>query len=216
MQQQVKVLLSEFIGTYFLVFCGTGAIVIDTITGGTVGHSGIAITFGLVVMVLIYALGSVSGAHINPAVSIGFALTDVFSARRLIPYIIAQMLGAILASLTLWYLFPSDTSYLGATLPLESWEQALILEVLLAYLLMFVILFVSQNPSYRQHTAIAVGGVILLEAMFAGAITGASMNPARSLAPALVSGNMNALWIYMVAPVLGAIMATFTWKILKS
>lgn len=206
--------LAELIGTFALVFCGTGAIVINEVTSGTVSHVGIGITFGLIVTVMIYAFGSISGAHINPAVTIAFAFTDRFDRGRLLGYILAQLAGAFLASGVLRVLF-IDNENLGATLPFGSWQQSFILEIILTYFLMLVILFVSQNKSTSQYTAIAVGATVMLEAIFAGPITGASMNPARSLAPAIVSGNSSVLWIYIVAPIVGAVLASFTWVFMK-
>jgi len=211
----MKKYIAELIGTYALVFCGTGAIVINELSNGTVGHLGIAITFGLIVTVMIYSLGSISGAHINPAVTIGFAITDRFDKRDMIPYIIAQLIGAFLASATLYFLFPT-TNTLGATLPNGSWQQSFILEIILTYFLMFVILFVSQDKAVTQYTALAVGAVVLLEALFAGPISGASMNPARSIAPAVLSGDISTLWIYIVGPIVGSILATLTWKLMAN
>lgn len=210
----MKKYLAELIGTFALVFCGTGAIVINDVTSGGVSHVGIAITFGLIVAVMIYAFGSISGAHINPAVSIAFSLTDRFEKKRLLGYIIAQLLGAFLASGILQILF-KEHEHLGATIPFGDWQQSFILEIILTYFLMLVILFVSQNKSVQQFTGMAVGATVLLEAMFAGPITGASMNPARSIAPAIVSGNITELWIYIVAPIVGAILASLTWKFMK-
>lgn len=211
----MKKYVAEIIGTYALIFCGTGAIVINQQSQGTVTHAGIAITFGLVVMALIFAFGRLSGTHINPAVSIAFALADVFPKKEVLPYILSQLVGAFLASGTLRLMFPESVG-LGETIPAGSDMQSFILEVILTYILMLVILLVSQDePSVSQYTAIAVGGVVLFEAMFAGPISGASMNPARSLAPALVAGNLKSLWVYLTAPTLGAILATFTWKYLK-
>jgi aquaporin Z len=211
----MKKYVAEMIGTYALIFCGTGAIVINQQSQGTVTHAGIAITFGLVVMALIFAFGRLSGTHINPAVSIAFALADVFPKKEVLPYILSQLVGAFLASGTLRLMFPESVG-LGETIPAGSDMQSFILEVILTYILMLVILLVSQDePSVSQYTAIAVGGVVLFEAMFAGPISGASMNPARSLAPALVAGNLKSLWVYLTAPTLGAILATFTWKYLK-
>lgn len=210
----MKKYLAELIGTFALVFCGTGAIVINDVTSGGVSHVGIAITFGLIVAVMIYAFGSISGAHINPAVSIAFSLTDRFENKRLLGYIIAQLLGAFLASGILQILF-KEHEHLGATIPFGDWQQSFILEIILTYFLMLVILFVSQNKSVQQFTGMAVGATVLLEAMFAGPITGASMNPARSIAPAIVSGNITELWIYIVAPIVGAILASLTWKFMK-
>ena len=210
----MKRYLSECIGTFALVFCGTGAIIINDVTNGTVSHVGIAITFGLIVTAMIYSFGSISGAHINPAVSIAFAITDQFNKRELIPYIIAQLIGAFLASGILKLLFQEHDN-LGSTLPFGSMQQSFILEVILTYFLMLVILFVSQNKETSQFTAIAVGGTVLLEALFAGPITGASMNPARSIAPAMVSGHISEIWIYIFAPIIGALLASLTWKFMK-
>ena len=203
----MKALLAEFLGTAALVFAGTGAIVINDISGGAIGHAGIAITFGLIVLAMIYTVGDVSGAHLNPAVTIAFSAAGRFEASRVLPYIAAQMSGAIAASLLLRVLFPEHPT-LGATLPAGPVAQSFILEIVLTFLLMLVILSVSTGAKEKGITAgIAIGAVIALEAMFAGPICGASMNPARSLAPAVVSGNKTALWLYLIAPVLGALLA---------
>lgn len=204
--------IAEIFGTFALVFAGTGAIVINDVSGGTVTHAGIALTFGLVVLSMIYAVGEVSGAHLNPAVTIGFFLARRFPGRRVLPYIISQCAGAFLASELLHLLFPSSAT-LGATLPAGSAVQSFILEYVLTLLLMFVILSVSTGAKEKGITAgIAVGAVIAFEAMFAGPISGASMNPARSLAPAVVSGHLASLWVYLVAPVLGAATAVLTCR----
>lgn len=213
--ESMKKYIAEFIGTFALVFCGTGAIVINDITNGVVSHLGIAVTFGLIVTVMIYSFGSISGAHINPAVSIAFSITDRFNKKDLIPYIIAQLIGAFLASIMLQFLFQEHQS-LGLTTPSGDWQQTFILEIILTYFLMVVIIFVSQNDEISQFTGIAVGATVLLEALFAGAITGASMNPARSIAPAIVSGNIAGLWIYIIAPIFGALLASLTWKFMAS
>jgi aquaporin NIP len=210
----MKKCLAELIGTFALVFCGTGAIIINDVTGGVVSHVGIGITFGMIVTVMIYAFGSISGAHINPAVTIAFALTDRFDKKLVIPYIIAQLIGALLASAVLRLLF-MEHDHLGTTSPYGSWHQTFILEVILTYFLMLVILFVSQNKAVSQYTAIAVGATVMMEAIFAGPITGASMNPARSIAPAVVSGHVSDLWIYIIATILGAVMASGTWLYFK-
>jgi aquaporin NIP len=199
--------LSEFLGTFALVFAGTGAIVINQVSGGTVTHVGIALTFGLVVLAMIYAFGDVSGAHLNPAVTVAFAGARRFPWRDVPGYVISQVLGALTASALLRGLFPANAN-LGATLPAGAAWQSLTLEVILTFLLMLVILSVSTGAKEKGITAgIAVGSVIALEALFAGPICGASMNPARSLAPALVSGHLQHLWVYLVAPTLGALLA---------
>lgn len=206
--------VAEVIGTFALVFCGTGAIVINQETNGTVTHVGIAITFGLIVMAMIYALGDISGAHLNPAVSIAFALSGRFSLKELTPYIISQLAGAFLASLVLRYLFP-DNAMLGATLPAGEAMQSFILELLLSFFLMLVIIHVATGSKEQgMFAGLAIGSTVLLEAMFAGPISGASMNPARSLAPAFVSGHTEHVWIYIAAPIAGAALAILIWKTL--
>jgi MIP family channel proteins len=197
-------LAAEFLGTFALVFAGTGAIVINDVSGGKVSHVGIALTFGLIVLAMIYAVGDVSGAHLNPAVTLGFFTARRFESRWVIPYIASQCAGALLASLVLRFLFPTNVT-LGATLPAGDPLQSFVLEVILTFLLMFVILSVSTGSKEKGTLAgVAVGSVIALEALFAGPISGASMNPARSLAPALVSMRLESLWVYLTAPVLGA------------
>lgn len=211
----VKRSMAEIIGTFALVFCGTGAIVIDKQTGGGVSHAGVAVTFGLIVMAMIYGLGEISGAHLNPAVSIAFSLAGRLPVKALAPYIASQIIGALLASVLLRALFP-ENSLLGATIPAGSAGQSFVLELILTFILMLVIMGVATGPKEQGLFAgIAIGGVILLEAMFAGPICGASMNPARSLAPALVSGHIQSLWVYLTAPITGAALAIPTWKYLN-
>jgi aquaporin NIP len=200
----MKTYLAELIGTFALVFAGTGAIVVNDVTGGGVTHVGVSLTFGLIVTAMIYAVGNVSGAHLNPAVSIGFWAAGRFPAGKLMPYIISQCGGAFLASATLRLLFPRHPT-LGATIPAGSMAQSFGLEVILSLLLMFVILNVSVGAKETGRMAgVAIGAVIGLEALFAGPISGASMNPARSLAPAVISGHLQPVWIYIIAPLLGA------------
>lgn len=208
--------LAEIIGTFALVFCGTGAIVINQEAAGVITHSGIAITFGLIVAAMIYTLGDISGAHLNPAVSVAFCVAKVFPVKELIPYIISQAIGAFIASFTLHYLFPANST-LGSTLPSGTALQSFILEFILTFILMLVIMRVAKGSKEQGLFAgIAIGSVVLLEAMFAGPICGASMNPIRSIAPAIVSGNTQSLWVYILAPSLGAILAVFTFAILKN
>jgi aquaporin NIP len=210
----MKKYIAEFLGTYALVFAGTGAIVIDQQTHGSITHPGVAITFGLIVMSMIYTFGDISGAHLNPAVSIAFTIAKKFPVIELAPYVVAQMLGALAASLTLKALFPTN-QLLGATMPAGSEMQSFILEFILTFFLMLVILNVSSGGKEKGLFAgLAIGSVVGLEAMFAGPICGASMNPARSLAPALVSGRPEHIWIYIVATTLGAIAATPVWSLL--
>lgn len=200
-------LLAEALGTFCLVFAGTGAIVVNQASGGTVTHVGVALTFGLVVMAMIYALGDVSGAHLNPAVTIGFTLSRRFATRDAPGYLLAQVVGACAASGLLRVLFPVSET-LGATIPAGPPWQSFVLELVLTFMLMLVILAVSSGPKERGIMAgIAVGGVVGMEAMFAGPISGASMNPARSLAPAVASGHLQSLWIYLLAPLVGAALA---------
>ncbi|MCB9252062.1 MAG: MIP family channel protein [Flavobacteriales bacterium] len=205
---------AEFLGTYILVFCGTGAILIDALTGGSIGHTGISITFGLVVMVMIYTFGDLSGAHINPAVSLAFFMDKKLGMRDLLIYITAQITGAILASATLRLLFAKATNF-GNTLPSGSEVQAFGMETILSFILMLVILSVSTKGREQGIMAgLAIGAVVLFEAMFAGPVTGASMNPARSIGPAVVSGQFTSLWIYLLAPVCGMFLAVLVWKFL--
>jgi aquaporin NIP len=202
----MKKLLAEFFGTFGMVFAGTGAIVVNDQTGA-LGHAGIALTFGLIVLAMIYCFGDVSGAHLNPAVTVGFAVARRSHWRDVPGYIGAQFLGALAASGLLKFLFP-ESARLGATIPAGSASQSFVLEIVLTFFLMLVVLSVSTGAKEKGLTAgIAIGAVIALEAMFAGPICGASMNPVRSIAPALVSGNFESLWLYLTAPVLGALLA---------
>jgi aquaporin Z len=203
----MKKYLAEFLGTFALVFAGTGAIVIDHASGGVIGHAGIALTFGLVVLAMIHTFGDVSGAHLNPAVTLGFAAARRFPWREVPRYAGAQAGGALAASGLLHALFPDDRT-LGATLPAGAAMQSFVLELVLTAILMLTILNVSTGAKEKGITAgIAIGAVIGLEAMFAGPVSGASMNPARSFAPAIVSGHPEYLWIYLTAPVVGALIA---------
>lgn len=212
----MKKYIAEVIGTFALVFCGTGAIIIDQQTGGAVTHVGVAITFGLVVMAMIYALGEISGAHLNPAVTIAFAIARRFDAKLVLPYLISQLIGAFIASLILRFLFP-ENQFLGTTLPAGSAMQSFILEFILTFLLMLVILSVSHGSKEQgMFAGLAIGSVVLLEAMFAGPITGASMNPARSIAPAVISGHVEQIWIYIAAPVVGAAFGVIVFGWLKN
>jgi aquaporin NIP len=195
--------------------CG-GAVIIDQQTNGAVTHAGIAITFGLVVMSLIYALGDISGAHMNPAVTIAFTIAKRFRLINVFPYIFSQVLGAVLASATLKLLFPAN-EFLGATIPAGSDLQSFVLECLLTFFLMLVIINVATGSKETgMFAGMAIGSVVLLEAMFAGPVCGASMNPARSIGPALVSNHLQSLWIYLVAPVIGAAAAIPCWQYLKN
>ncbi len=215
MNHKAKKYLAEAIGTFALVFCGTGAIVINQETGGAVTHVGISITFGLIVAAMIYSIGDISGAHLNPAVTIAFWAAQLFPVKEVVPYILSQCCGAFIASLILKGLFPLNNT-LGSTIPAGSDTQSFVLEFILTLLLMFVILHVAKGSKEQgMFAGLAIGSVVLLEAMFAGPICGASMNPARSLAPGVVSGNIGELWIYLVAPIAGAVAAVIFWRLLK-
>jgi aquaporin Z len=208
-------LVAEAFGTFCLVFAGTGAIVINDVSGGVVTHVGIAIVFGLVVMAMIHAVGDISGAHLNPAVTIGMAAAGRLPCGHVIPYVATQLGGAFAASGLLRLLFPHHAS-LGATVPAGDFWQSFVLEGVLTFILMVVILRVSSGPKERGILAgITVGAVIGLEAMFAGPISGASMNPARSLAPAAVSGEFTGLWVYLTAPIAGAIAGVSCQRLLQ-
>ena len=208
--------LAEFFGTFAMVFAGTGAIVINAESGGAITHLGVALTFGLIVLAMIYTLGDVSGAHLNPAVTVAFAAAGLFPFASVLLYLAAQISGALLASLTLHFLFPQNPT-LGATLPAGLPMQSFVLEIILSGLLMFVILNVSHGSKEKGITAgIVVGSVIALEALFAGPICGASMNPARSLGPAIVSGHLEHLWIYLAAPVLGMLLAIPLYRAVRN
>lgn len=209
-------LCAEAFGTFCLVFAGTGAVIVNDVTGGGVTHVGVALTFGLVVMASVYALGKVSGCHINPAVTLGLCAAGRFNRTLVMPYIGSQCAGAFLASGTLRVLFP-ESSDLGATIPAGSDLQSLLLEFVLTLILMFVILSVTLGGSEEKLLAgIAIGGVIGFEALFAGPISGASMNPARSLAPAVVAMQLDHVWIYIVAPVAGALASVPLFRCIHS
>ena len=208
-----KKLLAELIGAYILVFAGTGAVMINDITG-SLGHVGIALTFGFVVVALIYSFAHLSGAHFNPAVTIAFWSIGEFDSKKVIPYIGAQLFGAIAASASLYFLLNenfvtmSEVSYLGATLPNGSVTQAFGFGLILTFILMIVICSSAvHGKATKDFAGLAIGLTVGLEAMFAGPITGGSMNPARSIGPAVMSGNYEHLWIYIVATIIGAVIA---------
>jgi aquaporin Z len=211
----MKNYIAEFIGTFAMVFCGTGAMTINEVTGGDVTHVGIGITWGLIVMAMIYAFGEISGAHFNPAVSIAFAYAKKFSWKEVPKYIFFQIAGAFAASLLLMWLFPKS-ELLGATIPSVDVWRAFVLELILTFFLMVVIINVSTgSKEVGMMAGIAIGGVVLLEALFAGPITNASMNPARSLASNIVSGNIEGIWLYILAPIIGALLAVVSCKFVK-
>jgi aquaporin NIP len=210
-------LWAEAIGTFCLVFAGTGAVVVDQVTGGKVGGLGISLVFGLIVLAMIYTIGHVSGAHMNPAVTLGFFSAGRHRAAELLPYFAAQFAGAVAASLTLKFLFSGQPTNLGVTLPAGSDFQSFVLEFILTYVLMFTVMGVATDDRAEGAMAgIAIGAVIALEAALGGPISGASMNPARSIAPALVTMNLAHSWIYVLAPVLGAVAGARSYRLMGS
>jgi aquaporin NIP len=207
-------LAAEAIGTFALVFAGCGAIMVDSQTAA-LGHIGVAISFGLVIMVMIYAVGHISGAHFNPAVTLAFAGSRHFPWARVPAYWAAQVGGATAAALVLRGSL-GDVAHVGATLPSGSSGQALLWEGVLTFFLMFVIMAVATDTrAVGEGAAIAIGATVALDAMFGGPITGASMNPARSLGPALVSGDLASIWIYLAAPAAGAAVGALTYQFLR-
>ncbi len=204
--------IAESIGTFALVFAGCSAIIVNDTFAGVLGHVGISLVFGLVVMATIYSIGNISGAHLNPAVTLGFLVAGRLQKRAVLPYLGSQVLGAIAAALVLRFLFPEHET-LGMTVPTVSLLRAFSMEALLSFFLMFVILNVSTGHMEKGIMAgVAVGGTIALEALIGGPVTGASMNPARSLGPALVLGHLDSLWIYLVAPIVGTFLAAPTCR----
>ena len=211
---QVRALLAEVIGTFALVFAGCGAIMVDAKTH-QLGHLGVALTFGLVIMFGVYAVGHISGAHFNPSVTLAFAITRRFPWSRTGAYWAAQVTGA-LAAVALLRASLGRQAHLGATLPAGSQGQAFVWELVLAFFLMFVIMAVATDArAVGEAAAIAIGGTIALDALFGGPVTGASMNPARSLAPAIVSGDLHALWLYLVAPPVGAALGALAYQFVR-
>jgi MIP family channel proteins len=207
-------LLAEFVGTFALVFAGCGAIMVDAKTGA-LGQVGIAITFGLVIMVMIYAVGHVSGAHLNPAVSFAFAVTRHFPWPRVLGYWTAQLAGALAAAAILRASL-GDVANVGATQPSGSQAQSFLWELILSFFLMFVIIAVATDTrAVGEAAAIAIGATVGLDALVGGPISGASMNPARSLGPALVSGELHALWLYIVAPLAGGTLGAVTYQLIR-
>lgn len=208
--------LSEILGTFGLIFAGCGAIVVNDVTGGAIGHLGICTVFGLVVMAMVYSFGDVSGAHINPAVTIAFWISGRFPLKEVGPYILAQIIGSSAACALLWYLFPGESTFLGATLVSGTVMQSFVLEVAITFLLMLIIIMVATGSKEVGTLAgIAIGAAVAVLALVGGPISGASMNPARSLGPALVSGNLQHIWLYIVAPIIGAALAVPVSNVIK-
>ncbi len=216
MTANYKAYLGEVLGTFILLMCGCGAIVVHQEAQGAVTHVGICIVWGLVVMALIYGLGEVSGCHINPAVTVALSLVGLFPWKEVLPYILAQVAGAFLAILCLQLMFPSNAG-LGGTYPSGSAMQSWMLELFLTFFLMLTVLLTTQGKkeSLISMAPIAIGAVVLLEALFAGPISGASMNPIRSLAPAVVAGKVGDVWVYLTASPVGAALAAGVWRVLR-
>lgn len=199
--------LAEFIGTFILVFAGTSAIALNDLSGGGVTHIGIALVFGLAVTAIIYTFGDISGAHINPAVTVAFWYAKQFRGKYVLPYVLSQLLGAVSASILVRVLFMQHDT-LGATLPAGTLAQSFILELFLTFVLILTIINVAAAAKeIRGMAGVIIGGVVGLGAWFGGSISGASMNPARSIGPALISGHARELWLYICAPILGAWLA---------
>lgn len=206
----MKKYIAEFIGTFALVFCGTGAIIVNQQTNGTLGLIGIALAFGTIISAMIYIFGNISGAHINPSVTIALLIGKLTTTREASFYISAQILGAVLASGLLKLMFPESLT-LGTTIPSGELLQSFILEMVLTFFLMLTILGVTSKKEFSNIVGLIIGFVVTGMILFAGPISGGSFNPARSLAPAILSGEFTALWIYITAPTLGAIIAILTW-----
>ena len=208
--------LAEGLAAFALVFAGCGAIVADAHYDGALGVVGIGVVFGLIIMVMVYATGHLSGAHINPAVTIAFAVTRHFPVREVAAYVPAQLLGATLGALTLLAVWPEQPAALGATVPDVGVGSALVYEAVMSAVLMFVIVAVATDTrAVGAAAAIAIGGTVGLDAIFGGPVTGASMNPARSFGPALASGEWTDFWVYVVAPPLGAIAGALAYQLTR-
>jgi MIP family channel proteins len=208
--------IAEGIACFALVFAGCGAIVANQVHGETLGPVGVALVFGLVIMAMVYATGHLSGAHINPAVTIAFTMTRHFPARDALAYVAAQVTGAVLGALCLLAIWTDQPASLGATVPSVGAGSAIVYEILLTATLMFVIMAVATDTrAVGAAAAIAIGGAVGLDALYGGPVTGASMNPARSFGPALASGEWQDFWIYAIGPVLGAVLGAFAYQLVR-
>lgn len=207
----MKKYLAEFTGTFALVFCGTGAVIVDQQSGGSLGLLGISATFGITITAMIYIFGSISGTHINPAVTISLAIARLMQKNDILGYLTGQILGAISASLLLSILFPDAISF-GETTPSGTLIQSFAIEFILTFFLMLTILSTTSKKEFSTTSGIIIGVFVTGIIIFAGPISGGSFNPARSIAPAIISGSTSTLWIYITAPTLGAILSVFVWK----
>jgi len=209
-----RILMAEVIGTFLLVLIGCGTVIIDVTNDGALGLLGLAICWGATVTTLVYALGPVSGAHINPAMTFGLALDGKFPWKKVAPYFIAQIIGATLAAIALYFFYPGSPT-LGQTMPAGSIAQSFAIEVLITFILMFVVLRFAAGPEGRETQAgIGIGFTVLVLVALGGPISGASINPARSIGPALVGGDLTSLWIYVTAPFIGAAIAVALDRVL--
>lgn len=207
----MKKYIAESIGTFALVFCGTGAVIVNEQSNGNLGLIGIALVFGIIISAMIYVFGNISGAHFNPAVTIALFVGKLTTKKEASFYIIAQIFGAILASALLKFMFP-ENSTLGATIPSGELLQSFGIEFMLTFFLMLTILGVTAKKEFSNISGLLIGLVITGIILFAGPISGGSFNPARSIGPAILSGNNTALWLYIIAPTFGAILAMLVWK----
>jgi MIP family channel proteins len=208
--------LAEGIATFALVVAGCGAIIADEHSGGGLGVVGVGLVFGLIIMVMIYATGHLSGAHINPAVTVAFTLTRHFALRDAVAYVAAQIAGAVVGAFTLLAVWTDKPAHLGATLPSVGVGSALAYEIVLTAFLMFVIMAVATDTrAVGAAAAIAIGGTVGLDAIFGGPVTGASMNPARSFGPALAAGEWHHLWIYIAGPLVGAALGALAYQVVR-
>ncbi|KAJ7145049.1 hypothetical protein O6H91_15G015400 [Diphasiastrum complanatum] len=206
---------AEMIGTFILVFAGCGSAMVDTKSQGSITHFGVSVSFGLVVMIVIYSIGHISGAHINPAVTIAFATVRHFPWSQVPAYIGAQLLSAIGAAFLLSAIF-NPVANIGATIPAGSAAQSFVLEILITYILMFVVSAVATDTrAIGELAGLAVGSTVALNAIFAGPISGASMNPARSLGPAIAANNYKSIWVYIVGPTLGAVLGALSYNMIR-
>lgn len=207
--------MAEMVGSFALLFAGCGAIIVNETFANSLSHVGVSMVFGLIVMVMVYSIGNISGAHINPAVTLGFAFAGRLAWNLVPAYVLSQCLGMILAALLLRYLFTEHPT-LGATVPASDLSQVFVMEMVLTFILMFVILNVSSGHYEKGIMAgVAVGGTVALAALLGGPVSGASMNPARSLAPAIASWKFEFLWIYLTAPVIGVLLAVPTCYLIQ-